>query len=286
MTTLVALHAHPDDESSKGAATVARYHDAGVRTVLVCATGGEAGDVLNPNLDVAATAGRLPELRRAELEEAARIIGYDEVILLGYRDSGMPGTDHNAHADAFVNVAFDEVLEQVVAIVRRERPAVVLGYDDHEHYPHPDHLRVHELSKAVFAAAADPGRFPAAGPAWAVAKLYAPVFTHRRLRALHDAAEARGIESPYGRWLDRFDEPGEDGSRIVTRVDVTGFHERARRALLAHRTQIDPDGGWFALPTEVVEAAYPFEDFELLDSRVAVDGSESDLFAGLSGALT
>lgn len=282
MATLVALHAHPDDESSKGAGTVARYADAGVRCVLVTATGGEAGDILNPAMDVPGIADRLAEIRRDELEQAAEIIGYDEVILLGYRDSGMPDTDHNEHADAFVNAPFDEVLSRLVEIVRRERPDVVMGYDDHERYPHPDHLRVHDLSLAVFAAAADPAFAPDLGPAWEISKLYAPAFTAKRITALHDAVVARGLESPFERWLEGLESYTEDG-KTISRIDVTGYIDRARLALRAHATQVDPDGFWFQVPTPVVEEAYPYEDFELLATRVSVTEPERSLFANIPG---
>ena len=282
MASLVALHAHPDDESSKGAGTVARYADAGVRCVLVTATGGEAGDILNPAMDRPGVADRITEIRRAELEEASEIIGYDEVIMLGYRDSGMPDTEHNEHQDAFVNVPFDEVLARLVEIVRREQPEIVLGYDDHERYPHPDHLRVHDLSLAVFEAAADPAYGPDLGPPWEIVKLYAPTFTARRIKALHDAVVARGLESPFERWLEGLEGYTEDG-KIVSRIDVTGYIDRARLALRAHATQVDPDGFWFQVPTPVVEAAYPYEDFELLASRVDVTEPERSLFANSPG---
>jgi mycothiol S-conjugate amidase len=105
--TLLTVHAHPDDESSKGAGTVARYHDEGVRTVLVTCTGGEAGDILNPAMDRPEVAADLPAVRRRELARAAEIIGYDEVVMLGYRDSGMPGTPANEHPEAFANAPLD-----------------------------------------------------------------------------------------------------------------------------------------------------------------------------------
>jgi mycothiol S-conjugate amidase len=279
MATLVALHAHPDDESSKGAGTVSRYVDRGVRAVLVCATGGEAGDILNPALDRPEIAARLPELRAEELREAAAIIGYDEVVSLGYRDSGMPDTDHNAHPDAFVNIPFEEVLERLVTVIRRERPDVVLGYDDHERYPHPDHLRIHDLSLALFEAAADPERFPEAGPAWAIRRIYAPVFTVNRIRQLHQAMLDRGLESPFETWIDRLEGAEDDPTTTRAHVDVSGYMERARDALRAHRTQIDPDGFWFKMPVELVEEIYPYEDFELLASRdpVSAPGAAEDL---------
>jgi mycothiol S-conjugate amidase len=278
MPTLLALHAHPDDESSKGAGTVAHYAAAGFRCVLVTATGGEAGDILNPAMDRPEIVERLAEVRSAELDEAAAIIGYHRVVKLGYRDSGMPDTDPNHHEHAFVNAPFMETLEAVVNVIREERPEVVMGYDEHERYPHPDHIRVHELGVAAFTAAADPGRFPEAGPPWRVDKLYAPYFTRARLLAMHRAMLDRDGESPLGEWLER---RGDAPDPPVTRIDVAPYIGVARDALRAHRTQVDPNGAWFQVPEEVVREVYPWEDFVVLASRVEVVEAESDLFAGI-----
>jgi mycothiol S-conjugate amidase len=278
--TLLAFHAHPDDESSKGAGTVARYSDAGVRAVLVTATAGEAGDVLNPAADSEEARRDIGAVRRRELFEAAAVLGFADVIMLGYRDSGMPNTPPNSHADAFINADIDEVLERLVAIVRSEQPQVMLGYDDHEWYPHPDHLRVHELSVPVFEAAADPERYPDAGEPWEIAKLYAPTFSRSRLQILHAAMGERGLSSPYGEWLERL--PPLDGDEVIdARVDVGAYIGRARAALTAHRTQIAPDGPWFQIPTDLIREVYPYEDFELLASRVEHAPGVGDLFDGV-----
>lgn len=277
---MLALHAHPDDESSKGAATVAKYAADGSRCVLVTATGGEAGDILNPAMDTPEVLANLAEVRRAELAEAAEIIGFDEVVLLGYRDSGMPDSESNGHPDAFCHQPFDDVLENLVHIVRLERPDVVLGYDAHEFYPHPDHLMVHRLSMAVVAAAASETMFPDAGDPWQIQKLYAPVFSMERIRALHRAILESTGESPFEMWLERL-ESIEEPERKVSRVEVARFIEIGRDALRAHRTQVDPDGFWFAIPTDMVTSVYPWEDFELLFSAVGWSEGESDLFAGI-----
>lgn len=274
--TILALHAHPDDESSKGAATIARYHDLGARSVLITATGGEAGEILNPGAASPATHTDLAAVRRAELHEAAGIIGYDDVVMLGYRDSGMSGSDANRHPDAFVNAPFDEILERIVAIVRSERPRVILGYDDHEWYPHPDHLRIHDLSEAVFEAAADPDRFPDSGDPWAADRLYAPVFSLRRLHVLGEAMASRGLESPFTRWIEHIGPDAADPP--LTIIDVGPYVERARRALRAHRTQIDPDGPWFQIPLDMILSVYPYEDFELLASRDDASPTGTDLW--------
>ena len=281
MFRLLALHAHPDDESSKGAATVASYVDAGVHAVLVTATGGEAGDILNPAMDRPEIAADLVAVRRAELEEAAAIIGYHQVIMLGYRDSGMPGTEDNARADAFTNAEHDEVLERLVTIVRAEKPHVILGYDSHERYPHPDHLAVHRYGLDLFTAAADADLFPDAGEPWAVAKLYAPVFSVTRIVKIHQAMLERGEESPYAEWIERVDADADVGKRL-TAVDISATIGRGRDALRAHRTQVDPDGFWFRVPQDVVLASYPYEDFELMAARVPIEPRESGLFDGIS----
>lgn len=275
--TILTLHAHPDDESSKGAATIARYSDLGFRTVLVTATGGEAGDILNRAADTAEVRANLAAVRRSELRAAASIIGYDDVVMLGYRDSGMPDTAENAHPDAFVNAPIEEVLERLVAIVRSEAPEVIIGYDDHEWYPHPDHLRIHDLSGAVFVAAADPDQFPDAGQPWAARRLYAPAFSLRRIRALGAAMADRGLESPFDRWIDRIDPEAVDPP--LTRVEIGAYVERGRDALRAHRTQIDPDGPWFQIPTELVRDVYPYEDFELMAARDGASETGTELVA-------
>lgn len=273
--TIVVLHAHPDDEASKGAATIARYSDLGFRTVLVTATGGEAGDILNPAADTPEARSDLAAVRRAELHEAASIIGYDDVVMLGYRDSGMPGSTENSHVHAFVNAPFDEILGRLVAIVRSERPEVVIGYDDHEWYPHPDHLRIHDLSDAVFTAAADSERFIDAGEPWGALRLYAPAFSLRRIRTLGKAMADRGLESPFDRWIAGIDEDAEDPP--LTQIDVGPYIDRARSALRAHRTQVDPDGPWFQIPSEVILSAYPYEDFELMASRDGASAAGTEL---------
>ncbi len=278
--TLLAIHAHPDDESSKGAATVAKYVSQGVRAILVTATGGEAGDILNPAMDTPEVLENLPEVRASELAKAAKIIGYDDVVLLGHRDSGMPDSVDNRNSAALCRQSFDEVLESLVRIVRSERPEVVLGYDAHEFYPHPDHLMVHRLSMALVDAAASGTMFPGAGEPWQIQKLYAPVFTMNRITTLHRLMIESTGESPFEGWLDRL-EGLSDGERRITQIDVTGYIEQGRNALRAHRTQVDPGGFWFAVPIDLVETGYPWEDFELLYSAVSWSADESDLFAGL-----
>ncbi len=276
--TLLTVHAHPDDEASKGAATIARYHAEGVRCVLVCCTGGEAGDILNPAMDRPEIRERLPEVRMEELGRATAVIGYDEVVLLGYRDSGMPDTPENADPRCFARAPLDEAVGRLVEVIRRERPHVIVTYaDDQEGYPHPDHLRVHEITLPAFDAAGDPDAFPDAGPPWQPLKLYYTAWSRARMVAIHERFLALGLESPFDqKWFDR---PNHD-HRITTRLEVSAHDDVRRAALLAHETQIDPDSPfWFGLPPE--EVAYGYDDYIRARSLVDTETPENDLFAGI-----
>lgn len=281
---LLQVHAHPDDEASKGSGTNARYAAEGVRTVLVCCTGGEAGDILNPAADTPEIRADLPAVRLAELRASARVLGYDAVHLLGYHDSGMPGTEHNARPDNFANAPLDEAVGRLVRIIRAERPQVIITYhEDREFYPHPDHIRVHEISVPAFDAAGDPERFPEAGEPWQPSKLYYTGWSLRRIKALDAAFRARGEESPYRAWFERGFPDRDD--RFTTMIDVSDHLRHRREALLAHRTQVDPNGFWMRLPDDVVREVFPWEEFSLarslVDTGVADGEPETDLFAGV-----
>jgi mycothiol S-conjugate amidase len=283
--TLLAVHAHPDDESSKGAGTLARYADEGVRTVVVTCTGGEAGEILNPAMDQPGNLERMPELRRQELARALRILNVEQHYFLGYRDSGMPDTEWNHHPDAFASADLDEAVGCLVGIIRRERPQVLVTYDERGDYPHPDHIRSHEVSVAAFDAAGDPDRYPDAGPPFQPLKLYYHArWSRRRIETLHHALSERGIGSPYGEWLRHLDEEvGSDFREpvITTQVDVGQWLPQARDALIAHATQIDPNGSWFAIPEEILVQVYPWEDYTLARSLVPTSNPENDLFAAV-----
>jgi mycothiol S-conjugate amidase len=278
---LLCVHAHPDDEASKGAGTVARYHDEGVHTVLVTCTGGEAGDILNPAMDRPEVRADLSDIRRRELARAAKIIGYDDVVLLGYRDSGMPDSPENGHPEAFVNADLDEAIGRLVEIIRRERPQVIITYgDDQEHYPHPDHLRVHDITLPAFERAADPDAYPEAGEPWQPSKLYYSVWSRKRMEAMHRRFTDLGLESPFqDEWFEV--EWGSDG-RITTEIDVAVYSAVRGEALLAHETQIDPQSPfWFGLPSEEMAKLNSQEEYVLARSLVDAPVPERDLFAGV-----
>lgn len=276
----MTVHAHPDDEASKGACTVAKAHAEGIRTVLVCCTGGEAGDILNPAMDRDEVRERLHDVRLEELAEATRIIGYDEVVLLGYRDSGMPDTEFNTDPRCFAQAPLDEAVGRLVDAIRRERPHVLMTYaDDQQGYPHPDHLRVHEVSVEAFEKAAEPDWHPELGDPWQPLKLYYMSWSRARVEAQHQRFLDLGLESPFdAKWFER---PSYD-HKITTRVEVSEFMGVREAALLAHATQIDPESPfWFGLPPEEARTVHPWDDFELARSLVPTDIPEDDVFAGI-----
>jgi mycothiol S-conjugate amidase len=283
---LMCVHAHPDDESSKGAATMARYVDEGVEVLVVSCTGGERGDVLNPALK-----GRpeieenIREVRRAEMEQAQRVLGFSH-HWLGYVDSGLPEGDPlpPLPEGCFALVPLAESTRRLVEVIRRFRPHVVTTYNEDGGYPHPDHIRCHEISVAAFEAAGDPEAFVGTGDPWQPLKLYYDVtFTRQRVEAFHNALVERGIESPYQEWLLNWEEraAGRRMPKVTTSVYCADHFERRDAALLAHATQVDPQGWFFKVPLDVQREVFPWEQFELARSLVDTDIPEDDLFAGV-----
>lgn len=261
---------------------MARYASEGVRVVLVCATGGEEGEILNPRMEQPGIVERIGEIRRAELETACDLLGVSQIYELGYRDSGMPESDANSHPEAFCNADPEKVVGRLVAIIRRERPQVVVSYDESRGYEHPDHVCVHKWGAQAWHDAGNPDRYPDAGEAWQPSKLYYhATFTKKRFQLLNDAAVAEGIESPFAGWLDHWDDMGFGEPEITSQIDVGEFVELRSKALLAHATQIDPDSFWFAIPDEMQREVYPWEDYTLIESTVESELPENDLFAGL-----
>lgn len=281
---VLSVHAHPDDESSKGAGTVRKIVDQGGEALLVTCTGGEAGEVLNEAMRRPEVEADLPAVRMDELDRATDAIGYTQVVLLGYRDSGMPDSPPNEHAEAFANQDFDVEVGRLVSIIRTFRPQVIITYgDDQKGYPHPDHLRVHDISVPAFERAGDAAWYPELGAPWTPLKLYYSLWSHERMLRFHEKFEELGLESPYGeRWLERL----EPESPPTTTIDVNGTYGARKAALIAHATQIDPDSPfWFGLPDDIAETVFPFEVYRLAQSRVATELPETDLFAGIEDLL-
>ncbi|AQT78954.1 mycothiol conjugate amidase Mca [Mycolicibacterium litorale] len=281
---LMAVHAHPDDESSKGAATLARYAAEGHRVVVVTLTGGERGDILNPAMDLPEVRGRIADVRRDEMAKAAEILGVEH-RWLGFVDSGLPEGDPLPPLPdgCFALVPIEQPVAELVRLIREFRPHVMTTYDENGGYPHPDHIRCHQVSVAAYEAAADYRLYPEAGEPWAVSKLYYNHgFLRARLQLLQDEFAKNGQEGPFASWLEKWD-PEIDvfAGRVTTRVPCAEFFGQRDEALKAHATQIDPDGFFFATPIEWQQRLWPTEEFELARSRVPAEIPEDDLFAGI-----
>jgi mycothiol S-conjugate amidase len=281
---LMTVHAHPDDESSKGAATCARYVAEGHQVLVVTCTGGERGSVLNPAMDRPEVRENMAELRRTEMAAAAAILGVRH-RWLGFVDSGLPEGDPKPPlpTDCFAEGDLDEQAAALVAVVREFRPHVLVTYDERGGYPHPDHIRCHQVSVAAFDAAGDPDRYPGAGDPWQPLKLYySHGFSRARVEAFHNAMLAEGLESPYADWVKNWREGRADpGSRVTTRVPCAEYFPVRDEALRAHATQVDPNSRWFAIPLEMQQRIWPTEDYELVRSLVDSSVPEDDLFAGI-----
>ncbi|HEX4834140.1 MAG TPA: mycothiol conjugate amidase Mca [Trebonia sp.] len=291
----MAVHAHPDDESSKGAATMARYAREGAEVLVVTLTGGERGDILNPAMERPEVRASLAAVRREEMARARDILGVRQEFL-GFVDSGLPEGDPKPPLPegSFALVPAEEAAAPLVRAIREFRPHVLLTYDESGGYPHPDHIKTHEVSVIGFEAAADPDRYPAAGEPWQPLKMYYHVGFHQeKFVALHQEMLRRGLDSPYTKifqeWEERARKRAEAGWRtleITTRVPVGDYLEIRDQALLAHATQIDPNSSWFACPIDVQRVAWPTEDYHLARSLVDTELPEDDLFAGIRESVT
>jgi mycothiol S-conjugate amidase len=280
----MAVHAHPDDESSKGAATMAKYVSEGVDVLVVTCTGGERGSILNPRLQGDAyIEEHIHEVRAKEMAEARQILGVKQEWL-GFVDSGLPEGDPlpPLPEGCFALQDVEEAAERLVRKIRAFRPHVVTTYDENGGYPHPDHIMTHRITMVAFDAAGDPDRYPDSGEPWQPLKLYYNQgFNRPRTLALHEAMLERGLESPYGEWLKRWEEFQRAERTLTTYVPCAEFFEVRDKALIAHATQIDPDGGWFKVPMEIQKEVWPTEEYELAKSLVDTSLPEDDLFAGI-----
>jgi mycothiol S-conjugate amidase len=284
---LMSVHAHPDDESSKGAATLARYVSEGVDVLVVTCTGGERGDILNPALkDDPDLLRDLAEFRRHEMAAAVAALGVRH-RWLGFMDSGLPEGDPlpPLPEGCFALEPLHIAAAPLVRLVREFRPHVMITYDENGGYPHPDHIMCHRVSVEAFEAAGDADRYTGHGRPWQPLKLYYDRgFSPDRIKALHGAMLAEGRTSPFTEWL----EPRAEGERprwpeqkVTTRVECGDWFEVRDRALLAHRTQIDPQGWFFSIPLELQRRVWPTEEYELARSLVNARTPEEDLFAGV-----
>jgi len=279
----MAVHAHPDDESSKGAATTAKYVDEGIEVMVVTCTGGERGDILNPAMQEAVDTQGIHAVREREMAEAATILGVRHAWL-GFEDSGFPEGDPKPPLPptSFAARPLEELTPALVRHIRQFRPQVITTYDENGGYPHPDHIRTHEITMAAVKEAADVGQHADLGDPHQVSKIYFnQQFSKTRVMTFHQAMLDAGIESPYAEWVENWKDRDDNFHRVTTRVHAADYFDIRDRALMAHATQIDPNGHWFAVPIEMQRELWPTEDFELAWSAFEVETPEDDLFAGL-----
>ncbi len=281
---LIAVHAHPDDESSKGAATYAHYLDQGVEVLVVSCTGGERGDVLNELVARDPKSRRdLAGLRRGEMEKARDILGFEH-RWLGYQDSGLPDEGVAVPTGSFADVPIEVSAEVLVRVVREFKPHVMITYNERGGYPHPDHIRCHEISKLAWEVSGDAEAYPEAGEPWAMSKLYyESIFNPERMLRVFETLRERDPDSPmieqFAGMIERFSDKPSD---VTTRVEVGNYFERRDDALRAHASQVAPDSSFFFWPNDLQREAWPSEDYRLAASRVATSTFETDLFQGIT----
>ena len=281
---LIAVHAHPDDESSKGAGTYAHYLEQGAEVLIVSCTGGERGDVLNELSSRDPRSRRdLAGMRHVEMARAREIIGFKHKWL-GYQDSGLPDEGDPVPSGSFAHLPKEISVEPLIRVIREFKPHVMITYNEQGGYPHPDHIRCHDISKLAWDLSGDPDAYPEAGQPWEISKLYyEDIFNSERVLAIERHLRENDPESPL---LAQFEELREwmvrRGYNGTARVDVGPFLDKRDEALRAHASQVPPDATFFFWPNDLQRAAWPFEDYQLAESRVATSEFEHDLFEGIT----
>ena len=244
---LLGVFAHPDDESFGTGGLLARYVAEGAHVSLVCATNGEVGEISDPSL---ATPETLGDVRVGEMENAARVLGISELIMLGYRDSGMPGTPDNNDPRAFAQAPDGEVVSRLVGIIRRLRPQVVVTFDPNGGYGHPDHISIHLHTVAAFHAAGDPARYPSEGAPWQPARLFYSAIPRSAFKEMREHMKSAGIDTSD---FERFEEAviGWDDDQINVIMDVSDMIDIKWEALQCHRTQLGGENFFSRMPEAV-----------------------------------
>jgi LmbE family N-acetylglucosaminyl deacetylase len=270
--TLMAVHAHPDDEASSTGGVLALYGDQGIRTVVVTCTNGEFGDApgqVKPG-DDGHDEQAVAQLRLSELRQSAKILGVTHLELLGYHDSGMPDWEYKNRPDAFCNIPLEQVAKRIGALIEQYRPQVVISYDDKGMYQHPDHVH----ASLAAAAAVELTGLPA--------KFYQSAMRPSTWRKVWEALREAGVDIGEEREFteEQRQQMADAEQRITTSVDIRSVVERKREALMAHASQIQDS--WFSkIPPEIASEAFGFETFIRATDTTGAPLPEDDLFAGL-----
>ena len=273
--SMLVVFAHPDDEAFATGGTLAKYASAGVRTTLVCATRGEVGEISDP---VLATPNTLPSVREQELLCSAETLGIEEVVFLGYRDSGMIGTPDNEHPDAFILANEEEVIAKLVGIMRQVKPQIVLTFEPNGGYGHPDHIAIHNHTVSAFHKAAQEDYSVELGEAWRSDRLIYTAIPKSFFLDMRSRLQGLGEDTSD---LDRFDETGFvwPDDQVDVEVDVSEVVDRKWSALQCHQTQFGPDNLFRRLPDEDAKALMSREYFAIAWPEISREELGSDLFA-------
>lgn len=271
---LLAIFAHPDDETFGVGGTMARYADNGVPVTMVCATRGEVGEIAKGS---PATPETLGQYREQELRDAMAILGVTDVRFLDFRDSGMKGTDDNKNPRAFMNAPADAVVPGLVRLIRERKPDVIVTWDESGGYGHPDHVATHFHATAAFHAASAADQYPDAGPPWSGASLFYVSIPMEEFGRVMEEMRKRGMPVPeFGA-----DEEIASLPRVETNcaIDVSEFFERKTRAMLAHSSQITPDDAFMSMPEDLQRSFFGREYFHRAHPPVTDGAMLSDLLA-------
>jgi LmbE family N-acetylglucosaminyl deacetylase len=276
--SLMGVYAHPDDEQG-ASGIMMKYGRAGVRTTLVCATRGEAGEIA-PGVE--ATPENLGCVREQEMRCAAKIIGVDNLYFLDYCDSGMAGTPINEDPLSFHQAPLFEVAGKITRLVRKERPQVISTFDPWGGYGHPDHIKIHRAVLIAYFVAGDPRAFPeqirdeGLAP-WTPEKLYYGAFGKSRFQDFLAMLEESGEQVPVT--ISEFLKRAIPDEAITTRIDVQEFMNLKMEALLCHASQMGPDSFMRRMTPEMYRERMRWETFVLAESRKGhPQGVEADLF--------
>jgi N-acetyl-1-D-myo-inositol-2-amino-2-deoxy-alpha-D-glucopyranoside deacetylase len=274
--TLMAVHAHPDDEAIGTGGILAKYAAMGIETVVVYCTRGEEGDINNPDFAAPDAEMTMEDIRMKELENALDVLGVSKTFFLGYRDSGMAGNPKNNDSRAFARADVDTAGRHLADIIREIRPQVVATYNEKGLYGHPDHIMANKVTVRAFELAGNPA-YPGKKEVapWQVRKLYYTAVSLERMRKMHRMALQQGQDPG----LDP-EFLGTPDEKITTTVDVGDFLPKKFEALLCHKSQIGPESFFRRVPRDRLNEFFKYEHY------VCVHGcdlkqKETDLFEGI-----
>ena len=277
--TLMTVHAHPDDESIGTGGILAKYAAEGIRTVLVHCTRGELGSIQDPAFVPPNPEMALEDIRMRELEKALSVLQVSSSHYLGYRDSGMAGDPENENPASFAQVNTNEAAMRLAGIIRKEKPQVIVTYDEYGLYGHPDHIMTNIITVKAFFMAGDPESPSGASndlPPWQPAKLYYIAIPLERLQRLNDIRNADPENKRPPSTI-----VGTPESEITTRIDVSAVLDKKFNAIFSHKSQIGQSHYFRHLPEDQMRLMFGHEHFVCVQGCRALTEKETDLFNGL-----